>query len=222
MDSPELTTSQKQAASFLLDIGYLDIEITTSRLIPTSHAKSTVSNRFALLNLTSRCRDFFPLFSPDIEHIHFFGTLLTPSYFGLTKHPETFHGSNGKGLNAQQAFETCMGETAEFLSFLRQERDPLVMRHTAKMKGEQEEQEWINGILGRESDPSGKLDECVEVQSCGHKGSFLMPAELVLRSPRTSNNARNPALSNGVGAGRNQEEALLSGILELVERDATA
>ncbi len=217
----ELSTTH-QAVAFLADIGYLGLNDQTAFITSTSNDETTISNRLALLNLTSRCRDFFPLFSPSTEKLRFFGTLLSPAAFGITGHPTTSQGSGGKGFNAQQAFQACMGEAAEFLSFLRQENDPLIVREQVYDGFRQSEYDWINGQLGNKLSSSAKEVDCIEAISHRQHQHRLIPADLVLRTPPTLHQSTFKTPSNGVGAGKTFEEAMLNGILELIERDAMA
>ncbi len=49
-----------------------------------------------------------------------------------------------------------------------------------------------------------------------------MPVDLVLRQPSSTTNSATKTLSNGVGAARNYDDAVVTGVLEIIERDAVA
>lgn len=80
-------------------------------------------NQEALLALAARCKDRFALQMPHAPGAFAFGALVDPASFGLTG---PVAGTGGRGLTKAHAFESCMGETAEYLSFLSAPDDPRV------------------------------------------------------------------------------------------------
>jgi len=99
---------------------------------------SVVDNRSQLLALAARCRDRFQLPLPHTPGAFAYGAMADPKDFGIDG-PGA--GTGGRGLTLQHAFESCMGETAEYLSFLRHQDDPLVQA------GDADGSEWLDAVI---------------------------------------------------------------------------
>ncbi|WP_171060632.1 YcaO-like family protein [Poseidonocella sp. HB161398] len=103
---PALPGALRSAAARMLDaLGYGPAEA------------GTTANRIALLRLAARLGGVFPVPAPFAPGLRLVGA----------RAPEPGQsGFSGRGLDPARAFETCLGEAAEYLSFLRQPEDPLV------------------------------------------------------------------------------------------------
>lgn len=207
---------------FLELIDYISISARSNVVRSTALTNEVFNNRLALLKLVQNFEKLFVDESPLALGVRFFGAILSPANHGIRNHPRSSHGSAGKDICPKAAFEGCVGEAAEFLSFLRRPNDNLVVQ-TAPGKGFAEaEWNWINGILAQPSSSDDSQFDSIEVK-CLQTGRLgLAPSELILRHPSDSVMATPKTLSNGVGAGADYDSALMSGIFELIERDAVA
>ena len=104
--------AHQEARVFLASIGYL----------PAGREDrpdaDTMLHRRRILGLAARLDRLFdlPLFrSPGV---HFFGGQADPANFGLAGFDGATVNVAGRGLTRRQAFESCVGEAAEHLSFL--------------------------------------------------------------------------------------------------------
>ncbi|MEP3244205.1 MAG: YcaO-like family protein [Sneathiella sp.] len=205
------------ALEFLEFIGYITIseEGQTASLSETNEAE--LENQLALLSLAGKCQDLFILRSPEAENIWFFGAALSLSAFGIDHHPQTAQGTGGKSLDPRASFEGCIGEAAEYLSFLQRKDDPLTTEHD--MAGfSAGEKAWIDEKLGQIRTPLPKPGLTIRMTTATRNRAVFMPSELVLRSADKTIKTS----SVGLGAGRQYEEAAKTGLLEIIERDAAA
>jgi len=172
---------------------------------------SVVDNRSQLLALAARCRDRFQLPLPHTPGAFAYGAMVDPKDFGIDG-PGA--GTGGRGLALQHAFESCMGETAEYLSFLRHQDDPLVQA------GDADGSEWLDAVISTPGPGVVTALPLNDLQQLDQRSDKAMrlPADLVLRRQ----SAEHQADSTGVGAGATRQQAIMSGFLEVVERDAIA
>ena len=118
--------SQKDALDFLLALNYLEHDETCRGLVPATLNLSTSENRHALLKLASKMNRAFQLPSPHAPGATFFGGTMAAVTFGLAAHGHGSASAGGRGTTFRAAFEGCLGEVAEYISFLQRDNDPLI------------------------------------------------------------------------------------------------
>ncbi len=106
---------------------------------------------------------------------------------------------SGVGFTPDLARQSCLGEAAEYVSFLRRPEDPLVV-------------DWPDART-----EIGPAQQAVVCRDAVSGEPVALPDHLILRNP-TLPDAKNRTPSNGLGAGRTLDEAKLHGLLELIER----
>jgi len=153
----------------------------------------------------------------------FFGASLNPIDYGICDYPDNGLGVAGRGETYQQAFESCVGEACEFLSFLEHNNDPLLLELENCKELPSELKSWCISGLGFDDATMFPSTQFIEVYSLRDKSSsVVLPADLILRRPEERRIAKRQTESNGLGAGACLEDAILSGLLEVIERDAIA
>ena len=216
------SATERAAVQLLAALGYSagNVQQTGVRL----GAETVVpnDNRRALLSLASRVDDCFQLPLPYAPGAVFVGALVSPLAFDIRSHDHYPSSSAGRGTTLSQSFESCMGETAEFLSFIEWDEDPLICTFPDQHGLRSEELTWALNAAGLCSDTALEELDWVGARSLIHDHLVYLPCELVLRRPAHKRIGRWGAESNGVGAGRTKREALFSALMELVERDAVA
>ncbi len=150
--------------NLLAEIGYISRSPQGSVLQPTTNDKYVIANRLALLRLAAKFQKIFPLKSSYAEGIEFFGASFSPEDFGIEGHHRSSQGSAGKGIQLQQAFESCVGEAAEFLSFLKQNNDELIATNDASTSYSEDETIWLQGMLSCDVDKKEAFNVCVEME----------------------------------------------------------
>ena len=203
----------QHVTNFLNTLNYLPEE---------KQSPASIHNRAALLSLASRLKDIFHLPTRHPSKAYFFGAIIEPEtfgFFGFGKHPV---GVGGRGQTIQQAFEGCVGEAAEYLSFLERPNDPLITLKNSDDGLLPLERDWMRAALGLGKQDAPCLSSRIQASSLVNERSVWFPSGLVLRQPGNGHWAPRPAESNGVGAGRDYNHAVFSGITEVIERDAFA
>lgn len=180
----------------------------------------TRENRLALLTLAARCDDLFSLDMPNAPGAFFFGAKFKTDAFDIDGHGLMPIGVAGRGLSFGQAFESCIGETAEYLSFIERKNDPLVVKSCSSAQYQKPMTDWIHSGLGIRSDEDLATFEKIEARSLHSEKTIALPLELVLRRSESKRKAVRTAHSNGVAAGVSLSTATTAGTLELIERDA--
>ncbi len=165
-----------------------------------------------MLRAGANLESLFPLKPLHAPNLVFLGGEANPVVMGDDEYRNLAGSVSGCGLFFRDAFLSCVGEGVEYLSQFEQIDD-----------------------LTRECDAShrpipvgGDMSNSLETSSGDwvagwdlHKGApVLLPAGRCLR--RKSGPPKPFALGTGCGAGETIEDALLHGLLELVERDAVA
>ncbi|MDR3530746.1 MAG: YcaO-like family protein [Rhodopila sp.] len=203
--------AQGPAFDLLARLDYLDGE---ERAAP---------HRAALLRAASRFERVFTLRAEDAPGLIALGAEVDPARVGVREVPA---GSvSGTGLTFRQAFESCVGEGAEYLSQCAVDDDPVTLLtadealadvppalHALwdRLRPYRRDQDaaktgWITGADLRDGRPA------------------YLPADLCLRRPAETRDIDLPwPLSTGCGAGPDPLDATLHGLLELIERDAVA
>ncbi|POF27928.1 YcaO-like family protein [Roseibium marinum] len=180
------------------------------------------ANRRALMALACRCDDLFTLDMPHASGASFFGAKFSPAAFGISGFGSAPASAGGRGVSLREAFESCLGEAAEYLSFIERKDDPLTILSSAQPPSVTPgiPEDWLRGGLGVEPEESLGLYDLVGVRSLYTGEPVTLPLELVLRRPAHKRNGERAAHSNGVASGVTTSDAVRSGLLELIERDA--
>lgn len=199
---------------FLLALGYID-----ESGQPTRPGRQ--QNRLALLNLAGRFTKFLQLPMPFAPGAVFFGSMVTPSRFDISGHSDAASGTAGSGLNYAAAFESCVGEAAEFLSFVEQDEDPLIAE-TSAPHIDSDHLNWVKQNLGIPVEASDRITDWIDAQPIDQGRARSFPAEIILRRPENRRIAAYQAESAGTGAGATINEATQSALYEVIERDAIA
>jgi len=179
----------------------------------------TRDNRLALLALAARFDRAFALPMRHAPGAFFFGAMASPERFAIADHPAA--GVGGRGLTFRRAFESCVGEAAEYLSFIARGNEPATA-HDGRGDLDASQLAWIAAGLGLEDERQLDDVDWMVAQSISDRRIIRVPADLVLRRPASRRKARRETGSMGVGAGPTREAAILSGLLEVIERDAIA
>jgi ribosomal protein S12 methylthiotransferase accessory factor len=179
----------------------------------------TRDNRLALLALAARFDRAFALPMRHAPGAFFFGAMASPERFAIADHPAA--GVGGRGLTFRRAFESCIGEAAEYLSFIARGNEPATA-NDGRGDLDASQLAWVAAGLGLEDERQLGDADWMVAQSIADRRSVRFPAELVLRRPASRRKARRETESAGVGAGPTREAATLSGLLEVIERDAIA
>lgn len=162
-----------------------------------------IRNRAAILRAGALVADIFSAESPDAPGARFVCGTADPGLLGdgYTAFPPT--SVAGCDREPGRAFERCVGEAVEYLSQLDGPDD-------ARAAG---------GDLPLASGFDALSDEPrVRAVALDTGGEFALPARLCLRRPGPL-----PAgIGTGCAAGRTWTEAVVSGLWELIERDAVA
>ena len=193
------------------------------------YSDSSVSERasaVALLRAGARFKRVFQLHSPEAPGLVVFGGEADPAVLSLDQFEGDVANLAGCGLSLREALEPCLGEGIEYLSQL-EWGDEVLVEGTASTVDHGHEQASLDSLLARlsidHSDcPQPHLDWC-KGRRLSDNALVLLPADLCLRRSSTRRGAAPTApLSIGAAAGRTLEEAILAGLLEIVERDAVA
>lgn len=209
-----------EAVGLLLELGYLRMAEGGGTLGIDECDKARLKNRLALLKLASRLERVFSLPLPYSRGVAFFGAVVLPESFGASEHKSS--GVAGRGKTLQQAFESCMGEAAEYLSFIEGPGDPLLCENPTRNQGLDKNESWMCGGLGEIGLGTLAKRDWVKAYSLSNGKDYIVPSELVLRRPEATRTSRRETESTGVAAGPTFEDATLSAALEVIERDAIA
>lgn len=182
----------------------------------------TAKNRRALLTLAGCMERVFTLPMPHAPGAHFCGAELSHASFGLDGCSPATVGTGGRGETYREAFESCMGETAGYLSFLLHESDrdralPFTTVETCLPGADT--LTWLYGGLGLRPRNPDDIEWCLADPLNGGE-PVAIPFNLCFRDARSPDRSQRPALSNGIGCGPTEEAALLDALLEVIERDA--
>jgi len=195
---------------------------TLSYLPDEKQTPASIRNRRSLLSLASQLKDIFHLPTRHPSKASFFGAIIEPETFGFFGFSETPVGIGGRGFTVQHAFESCIGEAAEYLSFLERPNDPLVTLRHGDDGLLPHEREWVQAAMGLGKREVPGMNSRIEASSLTNGRNAWFPSGLVLRQPGNGRWTPRPAESNGVGAGPDYNHAVFSGMTEVIERDAFA
>lgn len=211
------SSAGEDVTGFLRALGYLEADSGE----PNGDER-TRANRAALLGLASKFERVFQIPMPHAPGGSFFGGMVSPAAVGIGGHGDAPIGAGGRGETLAQAFESCMGEAAEYLSFVEWPDDPLLVRWAGDHCLSSEELAWSLAGIGLAPDADLATLDWVRARSLTGGREVLFPSELVLRRPEAMRSGTRQAESTGVAAAVSLDDAILSALLEVVERDAIA
>ena len=136
----ELASIEAQAKAFLTSIGYL-----ASTGEERRHCR-------ALLALAERFSDTSIFPNKRAPGATFFAGIIEPKSFGVRGHGDILQSPSGRGLNLKGAFESCLGEAAEYLSFIEHDEDPLIQSTEQSAGLDEAELAWACAGVGIEAD----------------------------------------------------------------------
>ena len=186
-------------------------------------SQQELENAIALLSLAAKFDRFFQLPVTQAKGMWFFGGEISHSSFGLNDFPSRPVGIGGCGLTFQQAFASCIGEAGEYLSGVEYPDDELVFYGKPDLGPLCKKTiDWIAQNMGNSDWQPEAHEKWLCLKQLGSNEELHLPAELVLRQPGTCRIAPLLSDSTGCAAGRNLDDAVFSGLMEVVERDAVA
>jgi ribosomal protein S12 methylthiotransferase accessory factor len=180
-----------------------------------------VAHRAALLRVAAGFRRIFSLRAEDAPGLVVLGAEADAGGLGVVDAPAV--GVSGTGLTFRQAFESCVGEGAEYISGFATPDDKLVWLTeqealadaTASMRAL-----WQR-IQTFRRNPGAARTGWVTAANLADGAPAYLPVDLCLRRPASVRDFDPPwALSTGCGAGTDPLSATLHGLFELIERDA--
>jgi ribosomal protein S12 methylthiotransferase accessory factor len=196
---------------FLMRLGYRD------------DARAAAPHRAALLRAASGFQRIFALRADEAPGLIALGAEAGPGCIGVRD--AQAGGVSGTGLTFRQAFESCVGEGAEYISSFAAPDDALfsmtadeaLANATPALRALwQRLQPWRR-------DPDATHTAWTPGANLADGTPVLLPADLCFRRPAAIRDLDPPwPLSTGCGAGTDPLGATLHGLLELIERDAVA
>jgi ribosomal protein S12 methylthiotransferase accessory factor len=192
------------AADLLSRLGYLD-----------GHPEET-AHRAILLRSAMRFRRMFSLRAEDAPGLVALGAEIDAAAGG----DAPTGGVSGAGLELRQAFESCVGEAAEYASSFAAPDDRF------EKLADSEVPPPLRSLWERlhpaRRDPAATHSDWAHAADLADGSPVLLPADLCFRRAASSRDIDPPwPLSTGCGAGVDLLDATLHGLLELIERDAT-
>ncbi|MFE0758899.1 YcaO-like family protein [Inquilinus sp. NPDC058860] len=180
-------------------------------------------NRVSLLRFAARMRTVMPYRMAEAPGLLFFLGMFDTGAFAGWGDGEMVS-TIGAALRPDRAFEASVGEAVEYASQLQRRDDPLQRPGTA-IDGmlSLSERSALAALLGV-GDPMRLRDlDWLPARRLADGAASVLPADLCLRRPTSAAGAEVLApLSIGCAAAPTRDEAVLRGLLELVERDAAA
>jgi ribosomal protein S12 methylthiotransferase accessory factor len=179
--------------------------------------------RLAFLRFAGRMSDVFEIAAPDAPGLRFVGGMTRPSLHLRQPLLDRPLSAGGRGRTFADAFMSCIGEAIERTSQYQTEADSLTSCSLDAGLGGLHSQtaEAIREMLeGRQASSDHGL-EWVMARIFPTGPECMLPADLCLVRPDDAGRGRESlTLSLGCSAGASPEQALLSGLLEVLERDA--
>lgn len=208
--SAEQTVHDEPAQCFLRDLGYTNAD-------GTKVDTELTHTRMRLLTCAAKL-DLFALEVPDAPRMLFIGGRVLPDRFdGLEAFPPS--STSGISVNLVDAFESCVGEGIEYLSQLmpRNATEMVASPYTGAKSNDRN-----NQVLWQQYDfhdqQAARSSSWLSGVSQATEETYDVPSELCLR--QLGQNTQ--GMSTGCAAGQTKEQATLSALLEIIERDAAA
>lgn len=180
-------------------------------------------NRVNLLKFAARMKTLLPFRGPDSPGFMFFLGMLDIQPFAAWDCASSTVSTNGAGASLGEAFQASVGEAIEYVSQFERGDERLVkVAHGTDVYSGPDLGAFA-AMLGLDGPEAiGGLD-WMPARRLGSVAEILLPADLCLRRRAASPPVRVAApLSVGCAAAPGRDEAVLRGLLEVVERDAAA
>jgi len=198
---------------FLFSLGYLKVG---GRIDP-----DVKSRQLAILDLAARFERLFPLPMKNAPGAFFWGGLISPEAIGGSGHSGEPVGVSGRGKTLKRAFESCIGEAAEYASSLEEENDDRIISSITESGLADDDLMLLSGRAVK--DEKGRFgNDWIAARSLSSEHQVYLPADIVLRKRNKSGTDYRAPSSSGLGAGATLQDAVLSGLMEVIERDAIA
>ncbi|HXT81947.1 MAG TPA: YcaO-like family protein [Acetobacteraceae bacterium] len=214
LDGRENLSADPQVRSLLTALDYAN----------GTPAPGDIEHRVRMLRAAATFTRLFRLPAAAAPGMAFFGAEVDPSTLPSAASDLRPMSASGAGLSFRAAFEACVGEGVELLSQCAliddaftsailgaqaPSLDPAILQATQRLLGatgmdEATPIDWIGGTRARDGEPT------------------LLPADLCLRRGSAARLPVDSPLSIGCAAAVSHSEAVLHGLLELIERDAAA
>jgi ribosomal protein S12 methylthiotransferase accessory factor len=194
-----------------------------NRLEYLDGAPEAAAHRAALLRVAAGFRRLFSLPAQDAPGLVALGAEVDAGCLGVTDGP--VGGVSGAGLTFRQAFESCVGEGAEYIAGVATQDDGLVS--LAPSEALADASPALRSLWARlhpyRRDPQATRGDWVVAANMSDGQPAYLPADLCLRRPEMARDLHPPwPLSTGCGAGTDALGATLHGLMEMIERDAVA
>jgi ribosomal protein S12 methylthiotransferase accessory factor len=194
-----------------------------ARLEYLDGADDAAPHRVALLRAAARFQRIFSLPSVVAPGLVALGAEVDAVCLGMRDAPTG--GVSGTGLNFRQAFESCVGEGAEYISQFATADDPIVS--TTPEQALANATPGVRALWDRlrphRRDPDAPRTDWTPAANLADGKPSYLPADLCFRRSAELRAIDPPwPLSTGCGAGTDSLDATLHGLLELIERDAVA
>lgn len=178
-------------------------------------------HRAQLLRMAARFKRLFQFEAADAPGLVFFGAELAPV---LDPHSTPSASASGAGMSLQSAFQSCVGEGAEFLSQFERGGDVVArLPSEAPPQDAPAETPALLAALEPFRCSEGREVDWVAGRRVSDGTSVHLAADVCLRRRAEDRTFAPPfPLSIGCAAGPSRDEAVLHGLLELIERDAVA
>ncbi|HBK05886.1 MAG TPA: hypothetical protein DDZ81_08465 [Acetobacteraceae bacterium] len=194
------------AADLLVRLGYLD------------GARESASHRASLLRAAAGFNRLFSLRSEDAPGLVALGAEVDAGCLGVGDAPTG--GVSGTGMDFRRAFESCVGEAAEYIASFATP-DDCFQKLTDEQVPAPLQALWRR-LRPLRRDPAASHTDWAPAANLADGALVYLPADLCFRRPAEHRDIDPPwPLSTGCGAGADPLDATLHGLLELIERDAT-
>lgn len=202
----------------LHDFGYLPLDGISS----SGEDLLRNHNRVSLLGLASKFDKIFELPLPYAPGAKFFGGMISTKSIDVKCHGDSAVSVGGRGNDLRRAFESCLGEAVEYLSFIERDDEQLICELPSNQKLNQRDMNWVQSGLGLKTTSDLDPDQWICANELFTSKPLYFPADLILRRPTSRRIGNRPSESSGLSAASNLDAACTGGLLEVIERDAIA
>lgn len=191
---------------------------------PASFSPAEIGNRTALLRFAARMDVLMPYRGPDAPGLLFFLGMFAPASFAEGVSDQERVSTTGADPWPGPAFEAAVGEAVEYASqFDRGIGQPTIRGYDAMGSVTAIEESGLAAMLGLGDPHALAALDWLPAWRLRDGAMTAVPADLCFRRPPAHGRPRAAApLSIGCAAAPTLDDAVLSGLLELVERDAAA
>jgi len=190
---------------------------------PIAASQADHHTRVTFLRFAGRMSDIFEIVPPDAPGLRFVGGMTLPSLHLSRPLIDRSLSSGGRGRTFGDGFMSCVGEAVERVSQYQTEADMLVRSplETGLSQLSATAADGIRRMLEGRAVPDGEV-EWLTARVLSTGAECLIPADLCVVRPDDGQVPLSTNSSLGCSSGATREQALLSGLLEVVERDAAA